>query len=67
MQKLISQLEKELAISNEKNTNFVDKLKSYEEKQLSQNEQHNATLANLKTNLSKENEILRQQLENEQK
>ncbi len=35
MQKLISQLEKELAISNEKNTNFVDKLKSYEEKQLS--------------------------------
>lgn len=67
MQKLISQLEKELAISNEKNTNFVDKLKSYEEKQLSQNEQHNVILANLKTNLSKENEILRQQLENEQK
>lgn len=34
MQKTISQLEKELAISNEKNTNMIDKLKSFEEKQM---------------------------------
>lgn len=67
MQKQISQLEKELAISNQKNLNFIDKLKTYEEKQLSQSEQHNAMLANLKSNFAKQSEILREQLESEQK
>jgi hypothetical protein len=42
-----------LAIANEKNINFMDKLKSYEEKQSNESEQFSSTLANLKSTLSK--------------
>lgn len=37
----------------------MDKLKSFEDKQSSEAEQHNIILANLKSNLNKENEALR--------
>lgn len=62
MQKSMNQLEKELAISNEKIINLSDKLKTYEEKQMNENEQFSSQISSLKSTLQKEREQFREQL-----